>query len=156
MEIWKDIPGYEGRYQVSDFGNVRSVARKVQGVAKNGRVYRRSLKGKALAPGYCRGYLIVNLSGHGTVAVHLLVARAFLLKPLHAENVNHVDGVKANNNLANLEWCTKSHNQRHAVSTGLKSQARSVTAPSGKVYPSIAQAAKAEHVNHRKAARWAA
>lgn len=154
QETWKPIPGYEDRYEASDLGRVRSVDRRVNTVDKLGRKRTRKLKGKVLAPGGCRGYQIVNLSGHGTVAVHLLVARTFLPKPPGAEDVNHRDGVKANNMLANLEWCTKSHNQRHAVTAGLKSQAIAVRAPSGVVYPSITLAAKAERVRASTAAKW--
>lgn len=156
MEQWKDIPGFEGRYQASDLGRVRSVDRRVNTVDKLGRKRTRKLAGKVLAPGNCRGYKIVHLSGHGTVAVHLLVARTFMRRPEDAEDVNHRDGVKANNILANLEWSTKAHNQRHAVVTGLRSQARAVTAPSGVSYPSITQAARAERVRAKTAARWVA
>lgn len=105
-EIWKDIPGYEGRYQASNEGRIKGAY------------------GRVLKPGNCRGYSIVNISGYGTIAVHLLVARTFL--PLPNETVNHKDGNKKNNALINLEWVTRSENQRHAVNTGLKNQAKAV------------------------------
>ena len=154
-ETWKPIPGFEGKYEASDLGRVRSVDRRVKTVDKLGRHRTRRLKGKVLAPGNCRGYQIVNLSGHGTVAVHLLVARAFMRRPKGVEDVNHMDGVKANNSLANLEWCTKAHNQRHAVDAGLKSQAVRVVSPAGVVYPSIARAAAVERRAHRTVSTWA-
>lgn len=116
--------------------------------------YQRLARGTVLRPGDCRGYPIVNLSGYGTIAVHLLVARTFLQKQADAEDVNHRDGVKANNALVNLEWCTKSRNQQHAVELGLKTQAKAVRAPSGVVYPSISRAARAEKVRARTAAGW--
>lgn len=153
MEQWKDIPGYEGRYQVSDAGNVRSVDRTVRAVAKNGREYLRRVRGVVLKPGRSRGYLIVNLHPSGTIAVHLLVAKAFI--PQNAPEVNHKDGIKANCAASNLEWVTRQGNQRHAVVAGLNTQARCVVAPSGKGYPSITQAARGEHVRASTAAGWA-
>lgn len=105
-EIWRDIDGCNGRYAVSTHGRVRGP------------------QGKILKSGSSRGYPIINISGRGTIAVHLLVALAFL--PLRKENVNHKDGDKTNNHLSNLEFCTRSENQQHAVNLGLKSQARKV------------------------------
>lgn len=125
-EIWKDIPGYEGAYQVSDQGNVRSLDRRVRFVSKAGAECTRLMCGRVLRSGDCKGYRIVNLSGYGTIAIHLLVARAFL--PDVHEEVNHKNGVKSDNRLDNLEWVSKSANQQHAVSTGLKSQAKRITA----------------------------
>lgn len=154
MEQWKDVLGYEGRYQVSDKGNVRSVDRCVRAVAKNGVEYSRQVKGVVLSCGYSRGYKIVHLHPQGTVAVHLLVARAFVQGA--GAQVNHKDGVKANCQASNLEWVSASENQRHAVAIGLKSQARKVVAPSGKTYPSIAQAARGERVRAATAKGWAA
>lgn len=154
QEEWRDVPGFEGRYQVSDLGRVRSVDRRVRAVSKAGREYSRAVNGVELRPGMCRGYKIVNLHPQGTIAVHLLVARAFIPNPDGLPEVNHVNGVKANCRADNLEWTTKSGNQLHAVAIGLKVQAKRVRAPSGAEYPSIAQAAKAERVNHRTAATW--
>lgn len=134
-EQWKDIPGYVGRYQVSDQGRVRGA----RGVLK---------------PGACRGYLIVHLWPKGTVAVHRLVASAFVDGHSPGLEVNHKDGDKHNNRAANLEWVTKAQNQMHAVAIGLRRQARRVVAPSGVEYPSITQAAKAERVRHSTAATW--
>ena len=140
-EEWRDIPGYEGRYQVSDMGRVRSVDRVVRSKSKAGRWFDRRVSGKILAPGNCRGYLIVNLSGHGTIAVHLLMARTFLGPCPHPNGeANHKDGVKFHNFLTNLEWTTRGGNQVHAVALGLKLQAVPVTDGSA-VWPSQAQAA---------------
>lgn len=154
MEQWRDIPGYEGRYQVSDTGCVRSIDRCVRAVAKNGREYNRRVVGVVLRYGMCRGYKIVNLYPQGTIAVHLIVARVFVPNPAGLPEVNHVDGIKANCRAENLEWTTKSNNQLHAVALGLRSQAIPVRAPSGNEYPSISQAAAGERVNHRTAATW--
>lgn len=143
-EVWRDIPGHEGRYQVSDLGRVRSVDHYARTVYKDGREGRRLVKGRVLAWGLSRGYPIVNLFPKGTVAVHLLVARAFVPGETPGYDVNHIDGVKTNSAASNLEWVTKSRNQQHAVETGLRSQAIRVKCPrTGTVFPSITQAAKA-------------
>lgn len=142
MENWKDIPGFEGRYQASDQGRVRSVDRIVVVTPRAGRLYERKFPGCVLAPGDCRGYLIVNLSGHGTVSVHLLVARTFLPGYEEGADVNHKDGNKTNNRLKNLEWLSRSENHRHAVRTGLRPQAIAVTNGVDQ-WPSQAEAALA-------------
>lgn len=142
-ENWKDVPSFEGRYQVSDLGRVRSVDRVVEVRTRWGGVALRNAKGKVLAPGLSRGYLIVNLYPKGTIAVHLLVARAFVENPNGLPEANHADGVKLNCAAGNLEWVTKARNQEHAVDIGLRKQAIAVRSPSGEVYPSIARAAKA-------------
>lgn len=149
METWKDIPGFEGSYQVSDLGNVRSLSRQVRTIA-HGVEAVRVMSGKVLRSGDCRGYRIVNLAGKGTIAVHRLVALAFL--PNRNESVNHINGNKTDNRAINLEWLSLSDNQRHAVATGLKKQAKPVKSVSEyetKTYHSIAQAATSAGVAHR-------
>lgn len=120
MEQWRDIPGYEGRYQVSDQGRVRSLARVVKLLNRWGAPGSRRVPGRVLQSGSCKGYRIVNLSVEGnarTQQVHRLVALAFL--PGHGEVVNHINSLKDDNRLANLEWASKSYNQRHAVARGI-------------------------------------
>lgn len=157
METWKDIPGYEGRYQVSDEGRVRSLDRVVRGVSKTGREYQRKVRGVVLTPGNCRGYLIVNIFPVGTIAVHLLVARVFVDGFAPGLEANHKDGNKENCAASNLEWVTRSGNQLHAVATGLKSQAIRVVHPeTGEVFHSIAQASQRTGRHHRSiATEWA-
>lgn len=101
-EIWKDVVGYEGLYQVSDLGNVRSLYR--YGVY--------SPKEKATQTNNY-GYKTVMLSKDGVskrVTVHRLVAIAFLPNPRNAPQINHIDENKANNCVSNLEWCDAKHN----------------------------------------------
>lgn len=157
METWKDIPGFEGRYQVSDQGRVRSIDRTARAVSKAGREYQRKARGTVLRPGGRRGYLIVNLYPAGTIAVHLLVARAFVEGFVGGLEVNHKDGDKKNNAVTNLEWVTRRGNLAHAVATGLNSQAMAVIDPqTGQVFPSITQAARHAGRRHRTIAReWA-
>lgn len=117
-EIWKDILGYEGSYQVSNFGRVRSLPR-LKG-SKHGGVT--AIKGRILKPLSGRAYLSVFLLSNGkrlNVSIHRLVAQAFLSNPSKKEHVNHIDCNKTNNNASNLEWCTRSENARHAVENGL-------------------------------------
>ncbi|CAB5079545.1 NUMOD4 [uncultured Caudovirales phage] len=151
MENWKDIPGFEGRYQVSDLGRVRSLPRLVRSVSKRGLEFERPVGGVILRPGSCRGYLIVNLSGRGTIAVHLLVARAFLPCEELGLQVNHIDGIKAHNQRINLEWVTIKENQDHAVTTGLRKQSMPVKDPAtGEVFASKARAIRAHGKQARK------
>ena len=119
-EIWKDIPDFEGLYQVSNMGRVRSVDRVV--TFKDGGM--RKLKGKVLKS-YLNnvGYELLKLSNDGrgnTKTVHRLVLETF--KPhvnMNDLQVNHIDGNKSNNHLTNLEWVTARDNILHAHDLGL-------------------------------------
>ena len=126
-EIWKDVRNYEGFYQISNKGNVKSVQRKV--VYSDGRVF--NYPEKILKPSPdTKGYLGVGLNRNGTAKpkrVHRLVAEAFLNKPEGLMSVNHIDGVKTNNNLSNLEWVTYSENTRKGYDIGLFDKAREAT-----------------------------
>ena len=156
-ELWRDVHGFEGKYQVSDHGRVRSMDRQVPMRSIHGLEYYRHKKGVELRPGTCRGYLIVNLFPYGTIAVHRLVAQAFVegYKNDGGLEVNHKDGNKRNNHASNLEWVTKKENQDHAVAKGLRKQAVRVAHPvTGEEFPSITKAAKACHVRHRTASLW--
>ena len=119
MEEWRDIKGYEGFYQVSNMGNVRSVTHTV--VYTDGRVGH--YEGKLITPNNDKnGYKAVNLSKNGVVNhidIHRLVAETFLPKDGERNVVNHKDGNKHNNTVENLEWVTYSENSKHAVRTGL-------------------------------------
>lgn len=117
-EIWKDIDGYVGYYQVSNRGRVRSLDREIQVFSKI--PYLRFQKGIVLSPSKDKdGYLIVDLSGK-KFRVSRLVASAFIDNPNKYEQVNHIDGNKANNAIENLEWCDNDYNQAHAYKIGLK------------------------------------
>ena len=118
-EIWKDIEGYEGLYQVSNFGNVRSLNYNHRGIVKNLRLAKNS-----------RGYIVVELSvaGKGKMfLVHRLVAIAFLANQENLPEVNHKDEVKHNNRVDNLEWCTRIYND--AYGTGRVRQIAAISKP---------------------------
>lgn len=129
MEIWKDIPKYEGLYQVSNFGNVKSLDRIVKG--KNN--IERKIKGKIILPFKGNGgYLCVRLWKNNFAPhfkVHRLILSTFYpIKNMEIYDVNHIDGNKQNNHINNLEWCTRQENLIHAVENGLNKQCISIKA----------------------------
>ena len=102
-EIWKDIEGYEGLYQVSDKGRVKSLW---------------FGKERILKPVSCRGYLQVDLCKNGLkkmCKIHRLVAMTFLPNPNNLPQINHIDEDKTNNNANNLEWCTAKYNHNYGT-----------------------------------------
>lgn len=120
MEKWNQIKGYEGIYEVSTFGNVRSIDREVLAHNCKRVLY---LKGKQLKPainkdGYKRVGLCKNRKNK-SFSIHRLVATTFLNKPEYKSEVNHKDGNKLNNKVDNLEWITHSENVKHAFHNGL-------------------------------------
>ena len=123
MEEWRDIAGYEGKYQVSNLGNVRSVDRTF--INTCGVTVTR--KGTVLKPNPHRdGYLKVTMhkGGRGNVTViHRCVANAFIPNEKNLPQVNHKDGNKQNNTVENLEWCTAFDNMNHAKQQGLRNKA---------------------------------
>ena len=115
-EQWKDIKGYEGLYEVNNFGNVRSLDRVIK-TKHNSTTLR---KGRILTPFYeeQKGYYQVALSKDGKVKkyrIHRLVAVAFLENPFDYTDVNHKDEDKTNNNVDNLEWCTRKYNNNYGT-----------------------------------------
>lgn len=106
-EIWKDIPGYEGLYQVSNLGNVKSLNWRKTGNPRN----------LWLKP-HRKGYLQVELAKNGIkrlFLVHRLVAEVFVPNPFSLPQVNHKDEVKTNNAVENLEWCNASYNAIYSL-----------------------------------------
>lgn len=118
-EEWRDVVGYEGLYQVSNLGNVKSLDRLV--ICEDGFI--RRMKGGLLKQQINRGYMNVRLYKNGvgkTVKVHRAVAMAFIDNNEKKPTVNHKDGNKTNNCVDNLEWFTHKEQTRHAIETGLK------------------------------------
>lgn len=116
----KPIPGYNGRYRVNSEGHVFS---HVHQDKKTGEINRKRLKPSLNNSGYHGVCLYLdglgkrNRKHHG---VHILVAMAFLRRAPQDVEVNHRNGKKTDNNVRNLEWCTHSENERHAIKMGLK------------------------------------
>lgn len=119
-EIWRDISGYEGYYQVSNLGNVRSCDRWLRNGANSGYVRHGSARKAVLD---FDGYRVVGLNKEHkckTYRIARLVAIAFIPNTYNKSEVNHIDGNKQNDCVSNLEWCTRSENVKHAFDTGLK------------------------------------
>ncbi|MGN1269386.1 MAG: NUMOD4 domain-containing protein [Clostridia bacterium] len=111
-EVWKDIKGYEGLYQVSNLGRIKSIPR--HGTRKNIHII-------SQRHNKC-GYKIVNLYKNAkgkAKTVHRIVAETFIENPLSKEDINHIDGNKENNNVTNLEWTSHKENMRHARKNNL-------------------------------------
>jgi len=118
QEIWRDIKDYEGYYQVSNLGNVRSLDRTLKN--KNGLYTRKGKMLKKLINS--KGYYVVNLRKnctHKIQTIHRIIAETFISNKNNYPCVNHIDGNKLNNSLDNLEWCTYSHNIKEAFRLGL-------------------------------------
>lgn len=148
-EIWKDVPGYEGRYQVSNQGRVKSLPFLQRYLLRTGapalrRTNERILSAQPINSGYLIVHLHLNNKREARL-VHRLVAEAFLQK--QGDEVNHKNGNKADNTSKNLEWCARSENHDHAVDLGLNTQAMKVRLIGGGCYPSISRAARQNHTS---------
>lgn len=120
-EIWKDIIGYEGQYRVSNQGTVTSVERRVWNGHKMV-LWPAKQVGQRLR-GHHGGYPAVELSKENKkkpYSVHRLLAIHFIPNPLNKPEVNHINGIKTDYRLENLEWCTRRENMHHADRTGLR------------------------------------
>lgn len=116
-EIWKDVHGYEGIYQVSSIGRVKSISRTIFRPL----IGKCILKEKILTPSFREGYPFVRLSRDGEIKshnIHRLVGQAFIQNPDNLECINHINSNRSDNRVENLEWCTYSHNNKHAYSNG--------------------------------------
>jgi hypothetical protein len=109
IEIYKDVVGYEGIYQVSNLGNVK-------------KIYKKYPNGIILKPIYNHGYFRIGLwqnNNKKIYYIHRLVAQSFIKNPNNYPFINHINGIKNDNNVNNLEWCTQAQNNKHAIEMGL-------------------------------------
>lgn len=137
-EVWADIEGYEGLYQISNQGATRSLDREVIYPQGHTRIQR----GKTLKPDINNGYECVRLYRDKMgkwKKIHRLVAMAFIPNPENKEQVNHKNGIKNNNRVENLEWNTQLENMQHAAKNGLIPIRKGVDAPNYGMTPNANQ-----------------
>jgi len=132
-EIWKDVPGYEGYYKVSNLGNVKSLDR----IVPHPRWGRQFWKGRIIKSSLDKyGYPRLSLRKYNKAkffTIHRLVAVSFIPNLENKPQVNHRDGNKTNNNVINLEWVSEKENVNHAYDTGLHRGRRGIESPHSKV-----------------------
>lgn len=118
-EIWKDIKGYEGYYQISNLGRVKGLLRIVDHSLTKKYIVKSIIRKNDLLNS---GYVIINLAKNGIVRkfiIHRLVAQSFIQNPEKKSEINHKNGIKKDNRVENLEWCTRSENCKHSFDIGL-------------------------------------
>lgn len=126
VEVWKDIEGFEDLYQVSNFGQVRSLPHPYMSSSKLGKLYTKQCKGRILRQWISDdGYYCVTLSKDGVhehKRVHRLVAEAFIPNPDNLPYINHKDESRTNNLPSNLEWCTQEYNVNYGTAQDRKTR----------------------------------
>jgi hypothetical protein len=126
-EIWKDVTGYEGQYQVSSHGRIKSFLSD-----ENGRILK--LRNVVGYPGTLLGS-VKGGKKRETVLAHRLVAQAFIPNPENKPQVNHKDSARDNNNVDNLEWCTCSENAKHGHRHGFRTTPKALREYATKLTP---------------------
>lgn len=129
-EIWKDIKNFEGKYQISNLGNVRSLYDQNQ--------FKKTYRIRYLKLGQRQGYSIIQLTDgckikRSSYQIHRLVAEAFISNPENKPFINHIDENRKNNNVNNLEWCTQKENVNHSKHK-MYGQKRNIIGKSGEKY----------------------
>lgn len=114
QEKWRDIKGYEGHFKISSKGRVKSLKRTIEkNCGMKMKIQERIRKPHFTKDGYLRIRLIVNNKGKNFL-IHRLVAMAFIENPENKEEVNHINEIKDDNNVDNLEWVTRNENVEHS------------------------------------------
>ena len=140
-EIWKDVEDFEGLYQVSNLGRIKSV-------------FREGTKGGIIKQFSAKGYMKVNLHKNGEehfIYTHRIVAIAFVPNPNKKPQVNHINGNKHDNRAINLEWNTSAENLEHSIENGLRSLRKVGQFKNGElvaIYRSCNYAAQKTHIQY--------
>lgn len=120
-EEWRSVKGFEGYYEISSFGRIKSLDRRV--TFSHHKNTNTLIQGQLLKTHFNRrGYVIVGLKKEGKhypKKIHRLVAEAFIENDQNLPQINHKDGIKLSNSSVNLEWCTNTENRDHAIEKGL-------------------------------------
>lgn len=123
-ELWKPVKNYEGLYEISNFGRVKTIEHKIHHDGVNGSAKLKTVKERIRKPNIMKGYHCIALLKDGNrkvYRIHRLVIEHFGEKQPSVEyQVNHIDGDKSNNRIDNLEWVTPKENTTHAIETGLR------------------------------------
>jgi hypothetical protein len=122
-EVWKAIPGFNGYYEASNYGRIKSLSRYVPDYRGFRLIKERIIKVNFNSKGYYQVSIYHPKTGKQKLKVHRLVAMAFIDNPNNKPQVNHINCIKTDNNVDNLEWCTNDENQKHACENGLKGSA---------------------------------
>ena len=148
-EEWRDIEGYEGMYQVSNLGRIKGLPRKVNNHTGYIQLKERYINGHPITKGYIQ--VLLSFPKRKLKLIHVLVAKAFIPNSESYPQVNHINGIKSDNRVENLEWCNNSMNQIHAYKMGLNKRSENAGRPKrpvrlvdnrGKIlrFPSVAEA----------------
>lgn len=122
IEEWRDIPGFEGLYQISNHGRIKSLS----WVQKHssGKFFTKRVRVRKFNPPATNRYhtvLLATPAGPASYQMHRLIASAFIPNTQNKPFINHINGKKNDNRIENLEWCTRSENTIHSFATGLQS-----------------------------------
>lgn len=144
--IWKDVKGYEGLYKASTNGDIKSLRKYAGSCFRKERILSNN---RLTKDGYCRVALIKN-GKTKEYRTHRLIAETFIPNPQNKETVNHINGIKTDNRVENLEWCTREENMKHAYDNNLKLAMKGVVNAQAKLTEEDVKYIKEHYVRYSK------